>query len=454
MPPFILTMLRRCLACEKGATLPLVGLIFLALMSAIGLAVDYGRAQMVQSKMQAATDAAALAAASVANSSGLSETARYTTKLREANKYLEANFPVQGADGSAMGYMQTLYPEGADQYITNMQVNSAANDNTLSLTAEGRVETAIMRIIGVRTMDVSAYTEIAIDNTGHGLEVVLVLDNTGSMNYGVSGETRYQALKKAASALVDDIYDDFERDMTFIGIVPYGNQVNVGAAKQAGSAWLRSSPASSTAVTGPVTCLYADSLTAYPPSRSMSYFKTVQRPTSDIPDSLFYNAAVQPNCDGVVEMLAMTNSTQALKDKINSLSSKLDMTTRIDIGAIWGWRMLDQGWRGYWSHVSAALPLDYGTRNTNKVAIILTDGENTPPSGVDADGNLAEICTLMKSRGIIVYTVTLHSTAAIPLMRNCATSPTQHYFHVPPGGSLSEAFAQIANSLANLRISR
>lgn len=441
--------LRRVAACEQGGVLPLVGLIFLVLICAVGLAVDYGRAQMVQSKMQAALDAAALAAASVGNSEP-TEAQRIAVKTREANKYMEANFPFE--------YMNTIYPGGSEQYITELTILD--NGSGLELRAQGRVRTALMRVVGFSMMDVSAYTQIAIETSRFGLEVVLVLDNTGSMGFESGGETRLAALKRSGKKLVDDIYSRFDPSKTYIGIVPFSVSVRVGAAQAPGSMWKRTA-AGNAPVAGQVNCIYTNS-NGRTESRHVNWSTIDQPPVGGLnPSALFYNASLDNSC-GNAAMTPMRNNPQQIKDAIDAMTASGN--TRIDIGALWGWHMISPRWRGFWNHsppsseLPTPLPLNYNLPNMNKVAIILTDGEivDTPASKVTEGYNrLSTVCTRMKQNGIIVYPITLHVTNsdAITAMRNCATS-TQHYFHVPPGGNLDEVFEQIAESLANLRISR
>lgn len=434
--------LRVLLRDQRGATLPLVGLVFLVLIAAVGLAVDYGRAQMVQSKLQASLDAAALAAATVANSEE-NQARKLELKMREANKYMEANFPVD--------YMKTFYPNGGNQYITDLRITD--NGNGLSVSARGDMQTVLMNIVGFSSVEVDAYTEIALETSRFGLEVVLVLDNTGSMYESNGGERKITALKRAAKALVDDIYDKFDPAKTYIGIVPFSNSVRVGGAKAGGSAWKRENAGSNVPVNQPVNCIYTDT-SVHTPSRDISYGDTNQVPVGGrSPSALFFNGGGDNSC-GNVAMRAMTNNVTAIRNTIDSMITSGN--TRIDLGAVWGWRMISPSWRGYWSHTPPTLPLNFNEKDMSKVVIILTDGFNVDGSTAivqRANDRLTTVCRKMKAQDILVYTVTLHNTGAAALMRGCATS-NQHYFHVPPGGSLDDAFEQIADSLANLRISR
>ncbi len=93
------------------------------------------------------------------------------------------------------------------------------------------------------TVDFAASTEIRMKNT---LEVALVLDNSGSMDYtgNGSGQKRIALLKTAAKQLVDTIalqaqqIKQVDKPVQF-GIVPFAGSVNVGP-DNAGAVWMDS----------------------------------------------------------------------------------------------------------------------------------------------------------------------------------------------------------------------
>ena len=116
-----------------------------------------------------------------------------------------------------------------------------------------------------------------------------------------------------------------------------------------------------------------------------------------------------------------------------------------NLGLTWGWRTLSPRWRGAWGgETPAKLPLDYKTPSMDKVAVILTDGNNafhdndtsTANNSVPAsdftgygrietlngnsngtaqarrdagratlDSRMATTCTAMKAQGILIYTI-------------------------------------------------
>jgi hypothetical protein len=173
----------------------------------------------------------------------------------------------------------------------------------------------------------------------------------------------------------------------------------------------------------------------------------------------------------------MTNQKAAILAGINSM--KTNGNTHVNVGAVWGWRMLSPKWRGLWGGTMNAndLPLDYGTENMTKVAIILTDGQNTMSNSTrtsywylsdnklgttnssqavdELDERTLAVCNAMKAKGIIVYTLLydLNDNSIASLYSNCASKP-DYFFNSPTSDTLHSAFQTIGDSLSNLRISK
>jgi Flp pilus assembly protein TadG len=169
-----------------------------------------------------------------------------------------------------------------------------------------------------------------------------------------------------------------------------------------------------------------------------------------------------------------TNWT-ALKSKVDALNASGE--THIPLGMAWGWHLVSPN-----GPFSDGVP--YSTTNTQKVVVLMTDGDNTYSvqdsnnrsnydgygfiwqnrtgttsnnSGTrqDAiDDRLALICTNMKAAGIVLYTVRVEvTTGSSSLLQNCATTPDKFY-DVQSASNLTAVFSAIAGSIQNLRISR
>jgi Flp pilus assembly protein TadG len=192
--------LRWLLGDERGAVAAIVGLAIIPLFAAIGLAVDSARGYMLKSKLSYAIDAAGLAGGRA-----------FETDMREEDimMFFEANFPP--------GYMSSVLAPG------HPDIEFDDDENTVTIVASATIPTAFMRVAGIDEMTVTART--VIQRELRGMELVLVMDNTGSMrtNGGMA------AMKPAATELVNILYGDRETVPNFwVGVVPYAATVNIG----------------------------------------------------------------------------------------------------------------------------------------------------------------------------------------------------------------------------------
>ncbi len=160
-----------------------------------GAAVDYGRAYMVKARLSNALDQAGLAVGSSDPSSDRDEI---------LNKYFLANYPAE-----KMGVPAT----------PSMTING----DIIELSVNANIETAFLKLIGMNSITVTASSQIVRETTG--IEVVLVLDNTGSM----ARDGKIDGLRIAAQDLVDIIFKEEQNpEKVFMGLVPFVATVNIG----------------------------------------------------------------------------------------------------------------------------------------------------------------------------------------------------------------------------------
>lgn len=478
---------------QQGSVMPFVGMGILMLVSATGVAVDMGRAQIVQARMQNALDAAGLAAGSTINTAD----AQTVT-----NKYFWANFPA-----SYMG--STVTSTGGNPVVT------VTNDNNLlTLSATATVPTTFMKVLGVSSVPIAANTQVT--RASKGMELVLVMDNTGSMQDLAGGSvTKLQASKDAAATLLDILYGSTNNtvDNLWVGLVPFSQTVNIGTG--------RSSWTTTTALNwGPDSwygCVEARGatnrdVTDDPPSTELfkKYYYPCDADTDgngpDTATNAWYGTnSSKNNCStgsGLQYRTPFSTSTRgpnlycpqpltamvAEKSTIISAVNSMQAVggTEIPTGMAWGWRMLSPDWRGLWGGQmnTNSLPLDYNTPLMYKVVVLMTDGNNdisynvysaygypnsggqlgtTPCSGSNCsvgesrlNDRTAQICASMKQHDIIIYTVGLGTslnTTSQNLLRDCASKP-EYFFLSPTTAALQTAFQQIGDSLANLRLSK
>jgi len=264
LPHALCRQLQRFLDDQRGNTLMIVGLSLLSMAGAMGAAVDMGRSQIVQSKMSSSLDAAGLAAGATINS---------TDFEAEAQKYFNANFVNAGAGVT----------------ITNFTVTPNEDNSILTLNATATVPTTVMKVLGIETVTVSASSEITRESKG--MELVLVLDNTGSMDWTLgTSEKKIDALKAAVNddgGLLDILYgDDDTVDDLYVGVVPFSYMVNIGTSH---SAWYDSSYNSGLNYGPVVTGTTCPTYSGSSPNTSVSgtYFSAIT--SSSIPKRCTYN---------------------------------------------------------------------------------------------------------------------------------------------------------------------
>ncbi|HEY7765628.1 MAG TPA: pilus assembly protein TadG-related protein [Aestuariivirgaceae bacterium] len=188
----------RFLQDARGNVAVIFGLACLTLTTGAGIAVDFSRGAHQQTALASAVDAAALAVAS----SGQTD---QTVLEQLAADYIEKNFP------------DLKYP-GSD-----IDLDIEITDNLVRLTARQVMPTTILRTVNIETMDLQAFAEVT--RRASGLEVVLVLDNTGSMNSG----GKLASLKTAATELTNILFGDSTVSSAVkVGVVPFSASVNVG----------------------------------------------------------------------------------------------------------------------------------------------------------------------------------------------------------------------------------
>ncbi|GBE44812.1 hypothetical protein BMS3Bbin10_02917 [bacterium BMS3Bbin10] len=209
--------LGRFAADDQGVTALLFGILLVPLLLGIGLSIDYSRALRAKQHLGNALDSAALAVGSWVD---LTE----SEIAAKAQSFFDANF-TPGGLGS---------PSALSVSFT---------DGVISISATSSVQTTFMQLAGISEVTVGAFTEVTLNEKK--IELVMVLDNTGSM--GWSG--KLTALKNASNALLDVMIPDggsgTSEDVR-IGLVPFAAAVNIGSDKL-NSGWIDVSAQSSIA---------------------------------------------------------------------------------------------------------------------------------------------------------------------------------------------------------------
>lgn len=458
---------------QRGSALPFIGLGITMLVGATGSAVDMGRVQIAQSRMQNALDAAGLAVGSTISTANIGT---------ETQKYFYANFP--------QGYMGTT--------VTSLTATPNGDNSLINLNAAGTVNMTFMKVLGIQTMNISAFTQVTRQSKG--MELVLVIDTTGSMSESAGGSvTKMQAAKTASITLLDTLFgaNNNTVENLWVGLVPFSQAVNVGTSH---ADWTESTSFNwgTTSWAGCVDAREASNrdVTDDPPgvalfpkyywpcdSQNQWYGTNSGRTNCSTGTGLRYRntpsvSGFGPNLYCPTPITPLVAQKNTVVTAINAMQA--NGNTHINLGAAWGWRLLSPRWRGLWGGQMNAegLPLDYRADLMYKVVVLMSDGDNVISNSsrgaywylsnnklgttnqTTAQNRLndrtRQVCTSMKSNGIIIYTIALGtdvSTTGRNLLRDCATSP-DYYFLSPTTNDLQNIFRQIGDSLANLRISQ
>ncbi len=184
----------------KGNVAILFGVALIPMLIGVGVAVDYGRALIIRNRMADAADAAALAIGSWPNQT------QDQLKTR-AQQFFNANYPPS-----------TLGTVGA--------LDVQFSGDNIFVTVKGTMQTTFMKLANIDSLNVGASTTIA--KKERNIELVLVLDTTGSMGSG----GKLSAMKSAAKKMVATLFDGQSTSTTLkIGVVPFAAAVNVGSGK-------------------------------------------------------------------------------------------------------------------------------------------------------------------------------------------------------------------------------
>lgn len=478
-------LIRRFRREERGAVLILFVLVVLPLLTIAAVVIDFSQTLVVKRQLTAAVDSAALALGTLPQITD-------ETELRDkAHAYIEAHYPPDGI-GTLSGWTATRSENGEEVVVT----------------ATVTVPTAFMGLAGLDELTVNVASTVQRRETR--LEVVMVLDNSGSM-----AGTKIQSLKVAANELVTILFgEDETSDSVKIGLVPFTGGVNVKSYYDV-ARWADTSAPSqlldldkdrpaalnnqifsnlgATESTWTVLGTMGNTGTEYARmasqwkgclrSRAEPYDTEDTSPTDANNDTLFSayfrpfggNSSNKNSYENVSSNQQNENCPTATVQPLTSVKLTItdaieDMvaegTTNIPEALAWGWRVISPG--APFTNGAA-----YDDQNVIKAVIVLSDGENAAehmfssygPSGAVSNSTLntklGTVCSNIKAnkdsdpddQDIVVYTITfsVNSPTIQTLMRNCATDAGK-YFNSPSADDLRGAFASIAAGLNQLRI--
>jgi Flp pilus assembly protein TadG len=436
---------RRFVGANQGNIAVIFAIACVPLISFIGAAIDYSRANKARSSMQAALD---------------------STALMVAKDMSQGLITTSQINATAQSYFAALYTDKDAQSVTINATYTAANSSTgstIQVNGSGSVTTDFMKVAGFPHLDFNTGSTAAWGSVR--MRVAMVLDVTGSM----ADAGKMGALKPAAKSLIDQLSALAKNPGDiYISIIPFAKDVNVGASNydQNWINWSEWDAANQTCSGGGgngngngggggVTCTPKNHNTwnGCVTDRDQNYDTLNTAPTGN-PSTLFY--AEQYNACPA-QLMPLSYDFAALKSKVDSLVP--NGGTNQPIGIAWGWQSL-----------SYTAPLNPPAEDPNytykRVMIVMSDGLNTqdrwPSYGngqtqfngqIDARQRI--LCDNIKAQGITIYTMHVNTdgdpTSAV--LQYCASSADK-FSTVTSASQIMSAFNSIGTSLSKLRVAR
>lgn len=481
---------------ESGAILPLAIVMFLLMVLASGMAIDFMRHEMARADLQNALDRGVLAAADMSQT--------LTENEDDAKALIEEYM-------ASRSYL-------APNLIVDVNMPEIPGGRMIEASANYTLDTFFLDQMGINTIKIPAVSRA--QQAASRLEISLILDVSDSMTADSTWTrgTRLTDLQDAAKDFVDSVLTDENKARTAISIIPYSAQVNMSAAMAAQMNINRHHnygncvdfSANDYETTGISTTELLDQsqhffdywdsywykhyYTTYEWVRTRWGWRQEAVRTYEWRQETVGDNYLCPRSAN--QILPFSNNKTALNNAIESLTP--EGWTAAYTGMKWGAALVDPAARpminglvgqGLVSEDFRDLPASFDDMGTRKIIVLMTDGrntkqykvknnvyasytpawfhENTVPDGgletrVDNDSDglgddyLEDICTAAKGhRNVLVYTIgfELHSSPdAAEVLKNCASSLSTHY--MVEGVNIDLAFANIAAQIENLKLTQ
>lgn len=459
---------RRFAGADQGNIAVIFAIACIPLISFVGAAIDYSRANNARSSMQSALDSTALMV-SKDLTSGLITTSQINTKAQAYFAALYTNTDAQSVSISA------TYTAG-----------SGSSSSTVQVAGSGSITTDFMKVAGFPNLNFGTSSTATWGNVR--MRVAMALDNTGSM--AQSG--KIGALRTAASNLVDQLSALAKNQGdVYISVVPFAKDVNVGNTNYTQS-WLdwtdwdaANGKCSNTWYTTQSSCLAAgktwtpnnhNTWTGCVTDRTQPYDAQSTAPATATVATLFpaeeYYENGQHYCKPgnnppLQQIAPLSYDWTSLKTMINAMQPTGG--TDQPIGMAWAWQTLLQQ-----SPMNA--PAEDPNYNYVHAIILLSDGLNTedrwPAYGNGSqqfngsiDKRQMALCDNIKAvidpktnkPMYTIYTIQVNtSTPADPtssVLSYCATDPSK-FFLLYSATQVITTFNTIGTQLSQLRVAK
>ncbi|MGQ0683813.1 vWA domain-containing protein [Bradyrhizobium sp.] len=436
----------RFIGAREGNIAVIFALSAIPIISFVGVAIDYTRANAARTAMQAALDSTALML-SKDLSTGTINSSQISTK---ATAYFSALY--NNKDAKNVSVAATYTP------------STGATPNKVEINGSGEIITDFMRVAGFPTMGFGSASTTAWGNVR--MRVALVLDVTGSMAW----DGKMPAMQTAAKDLVDQLSKlaTVNGDI-YISVVPFAKDVNVGASYYNAS-WIDwtdwekvNGTCSNTTYKKKSTCeangkvwtpKNHNTWTGCLTDRTQDYDTKNTAPITSNTATLFpaeqYSYCSTSSWAYMPPIMPLSYDWTALKAKIDAL--KPTGNTNQGIGLAWGWMTLTQSD----PFNAPAKESGYVYKDT---VVLLSDGLNTQnrwySSSSPIDARQKILCDNAKAANITIYTIQVN-TGGDPtssVLQYCATS-TNNFYLVTSASQTASVFKDIATKLTLLRVAK
>ncbi len=343
-------------------------------------------------------------------------------------------------------------PEASSVQLTPQFSSPQAGSFLLKLTGSSSVNPMFVKLLGQSAINISASAEVLWGIKK--LNLALVLDNTGSM----ASSGKMTNLKIAAHNLLTTLQNAAKQPGDVkLAIVPFATDVNVGTSN-VDAPWIdwtdweaANGTCSNTNYTSKSSCQSHGKIwtpAAHSTWNGCVYDRdqnndTTSTATVNGSPATMFRAHQASNCPAAT--LPLSEDWSALNARIDAMTPAGN--TNVTIGLAWGFQLL--------SPVAPFFAPDPAP-DVDKVIVILTDGTNTQnrwtSSSSSIDTRTEKACDNIKAANIKLYTVRVIDGNAT-LLKNCATKPSM-YYDVDQAIELNSVFSSIAQTLANLRITK
>ncbi|UWQ20030.1 pilus assembly protein [Jannaschia sp. W003] len=331
---------------DESGVLTIFGVgVFILMMLAGGIALDFMRFENERTRLQHTLDRAVLAAASL-------------NQQRDRREVIQDYFRASGLAG----------------YDLELEIDESLEHRAIMAHTSSPVRSLFLNMVGIDSIVAPASS--AAEERIRNLEVSLVLDVSGSMG----DDGKITRLRSAAKDFVDSMLTGSET-MTSVSIVPYNGKVNIGSSMADYFALDPSEHTLSNCARFDSADFQSSGIAAGTVLKRLANFDVMTYSSWERTGGI-----ARPHCphNDTNRIVPWSNNASALKSYIGSLNA--GGWTAIDMGMKWGTALLDPSTR---SRLNAMVgdgivpvdfvdrPVDYRTAGALKVVVIMTDGMNT-----------------------------------------------------------------------------